>query len=115
MACVAGGSVVMIGTHFSPVPNHNSLEMTEWGLPQYHYSRLEPDDGLLRWLLVELPGLGKVVLTELFSFKIATISLHSLKTTLFWVGRADTPTFRLEPLCRHWEWMLFSPAEKDNR
>ena len=112
MACGSGGSVVIF---LRTVPNHNSLQRAEWCLPQHHYSRLEPNDGLLRWLLVGLPGLGEVVLTELVSFEIATISLHSLKTSLFWVGRADTPTFRVEALCHHWEWMLFFPAEKDNR
>ena len=66
--------------------------MAGWGLPQYHYSRLEPDDGLLRWLVAELPGLGEVFLIELISFEIATISRHSLKTSLFWVGRAGKPT-----------------------
>ena len=57
MACGAGGSVLIF---LHAVPNHHSLEMAEWGFPQHHYSRLEPDDGLLRWLVVELPGLGEV-------------------------------------------------------
>ena len=91
----------MIGTHLSPCSsNHNSLGMAGWGLPQRHYSRLEHDDGLLRRLVAELPGLGEAFLIELISFYIATISLYSLKTSLFWVGRASKPTSRVEPLHR---------------
>ena len=88
--------------------------MAGWGLLQHHYSRLKPDDGLLRWLVIELRGLGEAFLTELVAFEIATISLHSLKTSLFWVGSAGTPTSRLEPLFHHWELIMFPLAEKDN-
>ena len=83
---------------------HNSLEMAGWGLAKHHYFRLDTDGGLLRWLVRELLGLKEAFLIELVSF---FISLHSLKVSLFWVGKAGTTTFPLVPLCHQGESLLF--------